>query len=214
MTAQTHDTTTTASTAARPARRADAGTVRLSQRDIHGLLLADVYYQCPHRPDNPRHTADHPAHPRTVKAPERRLDRSLGCSSPSTSSAPGLDSATKARLYAAFDLQIMWNKPGKQATVYAEITEATLRALPSLLDPDRDGYDDTADTTSGEVAYLEDLFEYSMRSRSLRSPSETLPTVRLKSMWLVTPCSSSALLISNMYLMLIRECDILGNRTS
>src|ERR1039457_3010014 len=34
------DTTTTA----RPARRADAGTVRLSQRDIDGLLLAGEHY--------------------------------------------------------------------------------------------------------------------------------------------------------------------------
>jgi len=243
MTAQTHDTTTTASTAARPARRADAGTVRLSQRDIHGLLLADVYYQCPHRPDNPRHTADHPAHPRTVKAPERRLDQITGlffaehvfgphraallaAQLPTTDQAaaadrdaqaaaltarlkqldtaqnaqilsleqlspdpadtaaaamraritdrfaelhhqreqaqaqlnslqaatpkaadptlldelplagnilPGLDPALKARLLAAFDLQILWNKPAGQATVYAEITEATLLALPGIL---------------------------------------------------------------------------------
>jgi hypothetical protein len=40
MTAQAHDTITNTTTpAARPARRADAGTVRLSQRDIDGLLL-------------------------------------------------------------------------------------------------------------------------------------------------------------------------------
>ncbi len=37
-----------------------------------------VYYQCPHRPDNPRHTAGHPDHPRTVKAPETRLDQITG----------------------------------------------------------------------------------------------------------------------------------------
>ena len=55
----------------------------------------------------------------------------------------------------------MWNKPGKQATVHAEITEATLHALPALLNPGQDGYDDTAAAgiTTGEVADMEDLFE-------------------------------------------------------
>ena len=38
MAGQTDTTTTTTIAAARP-RRADAGTVRLSQRDIDGLLL-------------------------------------------------------------------------------------------------------------------------------------------------------------------------------
>ncbi len=45
MTAQAHDTTTT--TISRPARRADAGTIRLSQRDIDGLLLAGEHYGVP-----------------------------------------------------------------------------------------------------------------------------------------------------------------------
>jgi hypothetical protein len=46
MTAQTQarDTITTA----RPARRADAGTVRLSQRDIDGLLLCGEHYGAPY----------------------------------------------------------------------------------------------------------------------------------------------------------------------
>ncbi len=44
MTAQAHDTTTTTS---RPARRADAGTIRLSQRDIDGLLLCGEHYGVP-----------------------------------------------------------------------------------------------------------------------------------------------------------------------
>jgi hypothetical protein len=43
--------------------------------------------------------------------------------------------------------------------VHAEITEATLRALPALLNPGQDGYDDTAGTTPGETADVEDLFE-------------------------------------------------------
>ena len=40
---QAQDTITTA----RPARRADAGTVRLSQRDIDGLLLCGEHYGAP-----------------------------------------------------------------------------------------------------------------------------------------------------------------------
>ena len=43
MTVQAHDTITTA----RPARRADAGTVRLSQRDIDGLMLCGEHYGVP-----------------------------------------------------------------------------------------------------------------------------------------------------------------------
>ena len=58
---------------------------------------------------------------------------------------PGLPAELKARLLDAFDLQILWNKPGQQATVFAEITEATLQALPGILDPGQDGYDDTAE---------------------------------------------------------------------
>jgi len=73
---------------------------------------------------------------------------------------PGLDLHLKARLFAAFDLQILWNKTGRQATVHAEITEATLRALPGILDPGQDGYDDTAaGITTGESVDVEDLFE-------------------------------------------------------
>jgi hypothetical protein len=44
MTAQAHDTITPT---ARPARRADAGTIRLSQRDIDGLLLCGEHYGAP-----------------------------------------------------------------------------------------------------------------------------------------------------------------------
>jgi hypothetical protein len=229
-----------------------------------------IYYRCPHNPANPGEIADHPDHPRTVKAPELRLDQIAGlffaghvfgpgragllvAQLPATDAAaaaerdeqaaalaarlkrietgqnscileleelpadpadtaatamraritdrfaelhhqreqaqaqldtlhavtpkaadptllgelplagdilPGLDPGLKARLFDAFDLPILWNKPGRQATVHAEITEATLQALPGILNPGQDGYDDTANgITTGEVADLEDLFE-------------------------------------------------------
>jgi hypothetical protein len=41
------------------------------------------------------------------------------------------------------DIAVLWNKPGGQATVRAEITETTLQAVPGILDPGQDGYDDT-----------------------------------------------------------------------
>ena len=50
---------------------------------------------------------------------------------------PGLPPALKARLFAAFDLEILWNKPGQQATVFAEITENTLQAIPGIMTPAR-----------------------------------------------------------------------------
>ena len=57
---------------------------------------------------------------------------------------PGLPPALKARLFAAIDLHIVWNKTGGQVTVYATITDATLTALADLLNPGQDGYHDTA----------------------------------------------------------------------
>jgi hypothetical protein len=61
---------------------------------------------------------------------------------------PGLPPALKARLFAAFDIEVLWNKPGQQATVHAEITENTLKALPGILDPSQDGYHDTSPAPS------------------------------------------------------------------
>jgi hypothetical protein len=228
-----------------------------------------IYYRCPHNPANPGEIADHPDHPRTVKAPELRLDQIAGlffaghvfgpgragllvAQLPATDAAaaaerdeqaaalaarlkrietgqnscileleqlpadpadtaaaamrgrirarfaqlhaereqlepqlaalasttpkaadpslleelplagdilPGLTPQLKAELFQAFDLQILWNKPGGQATVFAEITEATLQALPGILDPGRDGYDDTADKDPGNPGSVEHLFE-------------------------------------------------------
>jgi hypothetical protein len=76
---------------------------------------------------------------------------------------PGLPPDLKARLFAAFDLHILWNKPGRQATVHAEITDATLRALPALLDPSRDGYDDTAGGDPEDTGPVEHLFDPPIR---------------------------------------------------
>lgn len=45
----------------------------------------------------------------------------------------------EARLIAAIDLNVLWNKTGSQVTVYATIT-----TWPDLLDPGQDGYHDTA----------------------------------------------------------------------
>ncbi len=211
-----------------------------------------VYYRCPHDPANPRHVATAPGHPRSVQAPEHRLDQIVGeffrdrifspqrtahlaAQLPATDTdaaarrdaqaaaltarirkldtaqnaqitaleqipdgqaaaamrarimdrftqlhgertaaetqlaaltatapkaadpaileeipyagdiLPQLPPALKARLFAAFDLAIVWNKPGGQVTVHAEITDETLRALPALLNPGQDGYHDTHD---------------------------------------------------------------------
>ena len=62
----------------------------------------------------------------------------------------------KARLFHVFDISVLWNKPGSQATVRAEITDTTLRAVPGILDPSQDGYDDT-DTGTDQPEPLGDL---------------------------------------------------------
>jgi pentapeptide repeat protein len=57
---------------------------------------------------------------------------------------PALPPALKARLFAVFDLAILWNKENGQATVAVTITDDTLAALPEILDPAQPGYHDTA----------------------------------------------------------------------
>ena len=44
---------------------------------VHGTGQA-IYYRCPHNPANPRHDSAAPEHPRTVQAPELRLDQIAG----------------------------------------------------------------------------------------------------------------------------------------
>jgi hypothetical protein len=56
---------------------------------------------------------------------------------------PEMPPQIKARLFAIFDVSIFWNKTGRQGTVRAEITEATLQAVEALLDPTQDGFHDT-----------------------------------------------------------------------
>jgi len=43
--------------------------------------------------------------------------------------------------------------------VHAEITDATLQALPGILNPGQDGYDDTNEEPACDPAIVEDLFE-------------------------------------------------------
>ena len=47
--------------------------------------------------------------------------------------------------------------------MFAEITDATLKALPGILDPGRDGYDDTADEDPGDPGSVEHLFDSPIR---------------------------------------------------
>ncbi|HEU5384589.1 MAG TPA: hypothetical protein VFV73_01665 [Streptosporangiaceae bacterium] len=67
---------------------------------------------------------------------------------------PSLPPALKARLFTVFDMEVLWNKPGGQATVTAEITEATLDAFPALLDPSQDGYHDTHPASADDLTSM------------------------------------------------------------
>ncbi len=246
----------------RDCRRRMAGTAK-------GSTAQHVYYRCPHDPANPRHAAAQPDHPRTVQAPQNRLDAIVGrfltdhifgpqraanlaAQLPATDAdaqtrrdadtaaltarikqldtaqnaqikaleaipadpdspaaaamrarirdrfaelhdqrqqaetqlaalttatpkaadpdlidelpylgdvLPDLPDHLKARLFAAFDLTILWNKTMGQATVNVEITDATLQALPAIIDPSQDGYHDTAASTPASPAPVGDLSE-------------------------------------------------------
>ena len=67
---------------------------------------------------------------------------------------PGLPPALKACPFAAFGIEILWNKPGQQVTVFAEITGSTVKALPGLTDPGQDGYHNTSPKTSNDAPRL------------------------------------------------------------
>ena len=54
-------------------------------------------------------------------------------------------------------MEVLWNKPGQQATVFVEIIDAALKAVPGILDPSQDGYHNT-DPDVGEPAPTWDLF--------------------------------------------------------
>jgi hypothetical protein len=56
---------------------------------------------------------------------------------------PRLTAQDKALLFQALNLEILWNPADRQATIWVEITDTTLRAIPAILDPDQDGYHDT-----------------------------------------------------------------------
>ncbi len=64
---------------------------------------------------------------------------------------PGPSPQLKARLPAAFGIEILWSKTASQATVFAEITDATLQALSAILNPGQDGYDDTSESDSANL---------------------------------------------------------------
>ena len=65
-----------------------------------------------------------------------------------------LSPTLKARLFQVFDITVLWNKAARQATVTAEITEATLQALDAILDPGQDGYHDTENDQPEPVGHL------------------------------------------------------------
>jgi len=56
---------------------------------------------------------------------------------------PRLTPQLKALLFQALNLEILWNPADRQATVWVEITDTTLRAIPAILDPGHDGHHDT-----------------------------------------------------------------------
>ena len=80
---------------------------------------------------------------------------------------PRLSPRLQARLFQVFDITVLWNKPGRQATVTAEITEATLQALDAILDPGQDGFHDTADDQSEPIGHLANTPRFGRLSQPL-----------------------------------------------
>jgi hypothetical protein len=154
--------------AARPEpRRSDADRVRLQQRDLVGLLLCAEHYAAPYDLLAAALGAS-PARLRGITtrwrgagyaqlaalqaATPTAMDPTLLDEIPYAGDIlPDMPPALKDRLFAAFDITILWNKPGNQTTVRAVLTDATVRAVPDILNLSQDGYHDTATTTSTDT---------------------------------------------------------------
>ena len=85
-----------------------------------------------------------------------------------TATLLGLTPQLKAEPLAAFDIQILWNKTAGQGIIYAEITDATLQALPAILNPGQDTYDDTNEYVPADPESAGDLFDPYAGSRCTR----------------------------------------------
>ena len=72
---------------------------------------------------------------------------------------PGLDPGLKARLFDAFDLQILWNKPGRPPPSSPRSPRPPCGPCLAFSTRTRTGTMTLADITSGETADVEDLFE-------------------------------------------------------
>ena len=88
---------------------------------------------------------------------------------------PSLPPDLKTRLLEAFDIQILWNKTAGQATVHAEITDATLRTVLAILNPSQDGYDDTSEHNPAGAAGRDYLFDPPMTGVLTRDPRTVPP---------------------------------------
>jgi hypothetical protein len=56
---------------------------------------------------------------------------------------PRLTPQLKGLLFQALNLEILWNPADRQATVWVEITDTTLHAIPAILNPTQYGHHDT-----------------------------------------------------------------------
>ena len=81
---------------------------------------------------------------------------------------PRLTPRLKAKLFQAFGITVLWNKPASQATVRAEITDTTLRAIPAILDPSQDDYDDTDPDPAADGP--EPMWDLANTPRAIRVP--------------------------------------------
>jgi site-specific DNA recombinase len=83
---------------------------------------------------------------------------------------PRLTPRLKARLFQAFGITVLWNKPASQATIRAEITDTTLRAVPAILDPSQDGYHDTDPDPDPVADGPEPMWDLANTPRAIRLP--------------------------------------------
>ena len=93
---------------------------------------ACVYYQCPHNPAHPQDAADHPGHPRTVKAPETRLDQIVGLFFAEHIFGPGRAELLAAQLPAT-DAAAAADRDAQAAALHARLKQ--IETAPELQHP-------------------------------------------------------------------------------
>lgn len=96
---------------------------------------------------------------------------------PAGNPLPRLTAQHKALLFQALNLEILRNPADRQATVWVEITDTTIQAIPAILDPAHDGHHDTNPDQPEPTCHFDKHLEQVQRPIDTETGARTTPKV-------------------------------------